>query len=493
MSTMTARLMTLSIEACARAPVPEALAGQNDPAHRDQRHQHDSHPRAGLGLGQCLDGPWHTGTSLAVSLTSCFPLGNPACDSVTLDALNRLHLSGVGVGSPPARPEMEEDFFATKLSVRHCMIATEGGQRFNVTAATNDDVRRLILDGTANSCFFRTASPDGQRKALVQITERCNLHCAHCFVSSTRHGSDMPAALVADVVIPRLQRARVSRVTLTGGEPFVHPEIIDIVAELTATGVSVGVCTNATCISDDQIAALADLPDVHVNVSFDGFRAESHGRFRGDPASFEVTVATTRKLADAGLLQGLLSTPNALTTEDDYIELARFAVETGAEYLLMNPLSSFGRGTKSKKRLAATKDSMTRIRDAVVLASHGLVDVVPIRFPNADKPLAGCIAGDIVYVFTDGAVAVCPYLVFAARTAESRYSDDEFIVGNIFESEIAEALDAYRFHERYAVGTNRTCTSCSLTGSCGKGCPAAVIADGGSIGDRDLETCPLPA
>jgi radical SAM protein with 4Fe4S-binding SPASM domain len=362
-----------------------------------------------------------------------------------------------------------------------------------MTTAIKDDARRLILDGTANSCFFRTASPDGQRKALVQITERCNLHCAHCFVSSTRHGSDMSAAVLADVVIPRLRRARVSRVTLTGGEPFVHPQIIEIVEQLNSAGVSVGVCTNATCISDDQITAIAKLADVHVNVSFDGFRAESHGRFRGDPASFEVTVATTRKLADAGLLQGLLSTPNALTTEDDYLSLARFAVETGAEYLLMNPLSSFGRGTKSKRRLAATRDSMKRIREAVVLASHGLVDVVPIRFPNDDKPLAGCIAGDIVYVFTDGAVAVCPYLVFAARTPESRYADDEFIIGNILEGEIAEALDAYHFHDRYTVGTNSTCSSCSLTGSCGKGCPAVVIADGGSIGDRDVETCPLPA
>ena len=31
---------------------------------------------------------------------------------------------------------------------------------------------------------------------------------------------------------------------------------------------------------------------MHVNVSFDGFRPESHGKFRGSRSSFEVTVAT---------------------------------------------------------------------------------------------------------------------------------------------------------------------------------------------------------
>ena len=353
--------------------------------------------------------------------------------------------------------------------------------------------RRLVVEDRAASCFFRSAAAPGERKALVQITERCNLHCAHCFVSSTRHGSDITYVAMRDLVLPRLKRARVARLTLTGGEPFVHPNILEIVAAGRSAGMPVGICTNATCVSDEQIAALVELGGVHVNVSFDGFRAESHGRFRGDPGSFEVTVETTRRLAAAGLLQGLLSTPNALTTEDDYRALARFAVKGGAEYVLMNPLSSFGRGAKSRRRLAADRALMDAVREVAEREADGSVEVVPIRFPNDEQPLAGCIAGDIVYVFADGAVAVCPYLVFAARSSASRYSDSEFLVGNIFDAEIATALDDYSFHERYTVGANATCGSCVLSPSCGKGCPAAVIAEGGGIGDRDIEACPLPA
>jgi radical SAM protein with 4Fe4S-binding SPASM domain len=352
--------------------------------------------------------------------------------------------------------------------------------------------RRLAVEQRANSCFFRSSAAPGQRKALVQITERCNLHCAHCFVSSTRHGADIPLQRIREDVLPRLLRARVARLTLTGGEPFVHPDVVDIVAAAVDVGMNVGICTNATCITSEQIAALSDIPNVHVNVSFDGFSAESHGRFRGSPDSFEVTVETTRMLAEKGLLQGLLSTPNALTNEADYRALARFAVETGATYLLMNPLSAFGRGAKSRRRLAADPSVMRSIQKAVELESNRTVEVVPIRFPNETDPLAPCIAGDIVYVFADGAVAVCPYLVFAARSPVSRYRDSAFIVGSIFDGEISDSLDSYRFHERYTVGTNSTCKSCSLSDSCGKGCPAAVVAEGGLIGDRDIEVCPLP-
>jgi len=94
----------------------------------------------------------------------------------------------------------------------------------------------------------------------------------------------------------------------------------------------------------------SDAPSITdiLNVSLDGFRAESHGRFRGNRASFQVTVETVRKLAHAGLLQGLLCTPNNFAEDAEYAELCAFAVDNGAEYVLLNPLSAMGREVKGK-------------------------------------------------------------------------------------------------------------------------------------------------
>ncbi len=41
------------------------------------------------------------------------------------------------------------------------------------------------------------------------------------------------------------------------------------------------------------------------------------------------------------------------------------------------------------------------------------------------------------------------------------------------------------------MGDNSTCTACSVSTGCGKGCPAAVVAAGGRIGDVDTEQCPI--
>lgn len=350
--------------------------------------------------------------------------------------------------------------------------------------------KSLVIDTAATSCYFRTSIAGSGRKALIQITERCNLHCAHCFVSSTKEGLDLPYDALARAVIPRLLAARVERITLTGGEPFVHPDLLSLCRHLAGLNVPVGICTNATQTSDDQIAELAALGNVHVNVSLDGFRPESHGKFRGDRASFEVTVATVRKFAAAGLLQGLLSTPNMLTTVEEFGALCEFAVEVGAAYVLMNPLSSMGRGVKSQGKLAAADNAMRAIKTVTDQFRARGLELVHIRFPNDELPLGGCDAGKLIYVFADGATAVCPYLVFAARTPQSRYPDTDFLVGNILHQDVDDALDGYDLGGTLAMGTNPTCGACSLGSSCGKGCPAAVISRGLPIGDIDAEQCP---
>jgi len=351
--------------------------------------------------------------------------------------------------------------------------------------------RSLLVDTRASSCYFRTSVAGDGRKALIQVTERCNLHCAHCFVSSGEWGEHLPLAAIVDVVLPRLLRARVERVTLTGGEPFVHPQIMAICAAVTQAGLPVGICTNATQTSDAQIAELAGLGNVHVNVSFDGFRPGSHGKFRGSTGSFAVTKETTEKFAAAGLLQGLLSTPNVLTEVEEFAALCEFAVQVGAQYVLMNPLSNFGRGVHSKGRLAADEQKMRTIRAVTARFDGRDLDVVHIRFPNDDKPLGGCEAGKLIYIFAGGDVAVCPYLVFAARTPGSRYTDSDFLIGNILTGEIADALDGYEFHQRFVVGANSTCWTCDMNTGCGKGCPAAVVAAGDLIGAVDREQCPV--
>lgn len=352
-------------------------------------------------------------------------------------------------------------------------------------------IKRIVQTDFAASCYFRSSVEPPYRKALLKITEWCNLRCAHCFVDAGDYGITMPFDVIRDTVIPRLKQCRVANVTLTGGEPFAHPHFLDIVRVLKNEGIRTGICTNATLINEEQIKLLRDIGNVHVNVSLDGFSPESHGKFRGNRDSFFTTVDTIRLLRNHGLLQGILVTPNALGKVEEYVNLCKFAIEVNAQYVLMNPLSNMGRGFYSIRSLRASDKMMEEIKTATAhLTKH--IEIVDIRFPNDKFPLASCEAGNIIYVFTNGDTTVCPYLVFAAETPGSKHNRAEFIVGNIIsDPDIARRLDEYKFHERYSMGNNSTCKSCHMASKCGKGCPAAVIASGGKIGDLDEEVCPV--
>ena len=184
-------------------------------------------------------------------------------------------------------------------------------------------------------------------------------------------------------------------------------------------------------------------------------------------------------------------TPNRLADPHEYSEICEFAIENGAKYVLMNPLSSFGRGMKSKKILESPEEIMKKVHTETQ-SYRNKIELVPIRFPNKDKPLTSCHAGNILYVFTNGDVTPCAYLSFAAENPSSQYSPQEFTIGNIFNDiDITNKVKNYNFHNRFTLGNNPKCNSCELDTSCKKGCPAAVIASGQKITGVDTDQCPV--
>ncbi|WP_052600205.1 radical SAM protein [Aureispira sp. CCB-QB1] len=350
--------------------------------------------------------------------------------------------------------------------------------------------QHLISTEFASSCYFRSSVKPPYRKALIKITDWCNLHCAHCFVSAGKHGETMEFEKIKNTLLPALVKCKVISVTLTGGEPFAHPNIMEIISLFCSNDIKVSLCTNATLCSEKQIRTLSRLNGVTVNVSLDGFSENSHGKFRGDKKSFYKTIETIELFSKYKLLKGLLVTPNRLGRTEEYGELCEFAIKNDAKYVLMNPLSLFGRGIKSKDKLSSPTEMMNEIKALTSNYSKDL-ELVNIRFPNKELPLSSCEAGNIIYVFVNGDVTACPYLVFATENGDSQHKREEFILGNLLTDEnVSEKIINYNIYKKYKIGFNGICNSCSMDSICKKGCPAAVIASGQRIEGVDFEQCP---
>lgn len=339
------------------------------------------------------------------------------------------------------------------------------------------------------ACYFRTTAKYPDRKCLIQLTERCNLHCEHCFVNAEGGGDEMNIGKIDRDILPQLKKNHVTKVTLTGGEPFVYSHLHDVVTLLSRQNISICICTNASLITENFLDKIQDC-DVHFNVSLDGFSASTHGKFRGNenPELFEQIKENVRLLGKRKLLNGILVTPNIFATISEYVDICNFARQCGAKYVLMNPLSQFGRGEDGIS-MAFSKEQMRQLQLETEKYNDEEMEMVYIRFPNIrQKPLGECAAGKIMYIFTNGDIAYCPYMVFAAKNSLSKYADKQFIIGNIFEKgfEWERAVKNYHFPISY----NEICAKCTYT-TCKKGCYAARISSGKMLTDADAEICPL--
>ena len=135
----------------------------------------------------------------------------------------------------------------------------------------------------------------------------CNLRCTHCFVSSGP-GDDHHALMPRDHVRSRVAEGvslGVKEFYFTGGEPFIHPTMLEIIADTLAHG-PVTVLTNGTLFSVTRVAALRRLGaaarySLEIRVSLDGWRSADHDRLRG-AGSFERALEGLRRLAAVGLL-----------------------------------------------------------------------------------------------------------------------------------------------------------------------------------------------
>jgi cyclic pyranopterin phosphate synthase len=138
----------------------------------------------------------------------------------------------------------------------------------------------------------------------VSVTDRCNLQCVYCNPSGCCHVMDGDEILTFEEIcrIVRLcARCGIRRVRLTGGEPLVRDNIVDLVRRLAAVpGVEdVSITTNGVLLSG-LAAGLRDAGLSRLNVSLDAVTRAGYARITGSDLLPQVMDGIHRAI-DVGL------------------------------------------------------------------------------------------------------------------------------------------------------------------------------------------------
>ena len=148
------------------------------------------------------------------------------------------------------------------------------------------------------------------------ITGRCNLACAHCYLdASDRVGRDELTGDEARAFIDDVAAMESPVLLFSGGEPLMRPDVFDLGRYAIKRGLRAVLSSNGTLITPDVAARIADVGFSYVGISIDGAPA-THDAFRRKQGAFDAAIAGIRNATAAGVKAGIRFTLNRRNAAD---------------------------------------------------------------------------------------------------------------------------------------------------------------------------------
>ncbi len=231
-------------------------------------------------------------------------------------------------------------------------ILKKGASAFGLT---EDELKKKFSDpywAKGLSSTIRGIAEFGVRKPFTSgapflivwdVTYACNLHCKHCYATAGKPWEDELTTEEAKRAIDIFDRAGVTIIAFSGGEPLVRPDIMELTRYATDKGIYVAMATNGTLITKEKAKEMKEAGVQFVQISLDGMDAKTHDEFRGVKGAFDKTVQGIKNAVAEGFFVEISTT----VTRYNYKQLPdiiQFGEDLGANWFMAYNFIPTGRG-----------------------------------------------------------------------------------------------------------------------------------------------------
>ena len=195
----------------------------------------------------------------------------------------------------------------------------------NIDTCENVETAVPIVSSDCSKNFLN--QNDLLRSLHIEIANECNERCVHCYIPHEYKTKSIDPALFYRTV-EEGRNMNIINVTLSGGEPLLHKDIIGFLKRCCELDLSVNVLTNLTLLSDDIIEEMKKNPLLCVQTSIYSMDASIHDSITKVKGSLEKTKCNLLKLKHAGIpLQ--ISCPVMKQNKDTFNDVIAFGEENG--------------------------------------------------------------------------------------------------------------------------------------------------------------------
>jgi SynChlorMet cassette radical SAM/SPASM protein ScmE len=334
---------------------------------------------------------------------------------------------------------------------------------------------------------------NGPREIDIEITSRCNLRCKYCYFydNSEIEYSDLPFE-VLQKLIDEIALAKTMFVTLSGGEPFIRNDLMNLINYIIKKPIRYSILSNGSLITNELAAFIASTSRCqYIQISLDGSCREIHDVFRG-PGSFDGAVRGIRLLNRYNVPVAIRVTVHKQNLHD-LKNVAHFILsELQIPSFGVNSASFFGtcRNNESKIQLSVSErfeamniflELSAKYPDQIQAMAGPLAEAIMWRqminaadsnalpFPNGGR-LTGCgCVNSKLAIRSDGSYVPCLLL-------------PEIVLGKINRDRLIDiwnyAPDLLKLRARKTVSldTFEFCRSCRFIPYCTGNCPALAFS-----------------
>lgn len=310
----------------------------------------------------------------------------------------------------------------------------------------------------------------------IEITNKCNLKCIHCYASSGNKKSYELTTNEIKKLISELYDSGTTMVLLTGGEPLLHPDFLELCKTVRSYGLELGINSNGILLTNEMARELKCLDLKLFSISLHGIKKDTHDAICGKD-SYDNVI----KSINIAMRQNLPLRFSSMISKINYKEIPQileYALLLGIKGISVFRFLSVGRGINSKTRLHIDNNlHKIVVSDLLRIASNNNL-IFRIEAPYVDTSWqkneliesVPCLAGiEICTVTSEGDIIGCNGL----RNLSS-------VAGNVRKTEFNKIwLESEFFNElrRFNKNWEKLCPNCEKGSSCGGGCRAASVAE----------------
>lgn len=304
---------------------------------------------------------------------------------------------------------------------------------------------------------------------IYEITARCNSNCLYCYNVWKQKRSypqeELSLPEIKKLFTKLLAESNFSGITLAGGEPLLHPDILAVAAFLSSKNIKVGLASNGTLPEETTIRQLIDAGVKYFEISLPGIREKTYQMLTGSAQLTKVRRAILKiKKYKAQLTVTTVITKLNLADFDEILELC---IAFSVDNLALNRFVPGGTGLKHLADLSLSNEELT----AILLRANEQSQ--KCNFPiNITIPVESCVIEHSKYPYLNFGACVCGKIKWVIDPLGNLRicEQNPAIIGNLFQRSFNELRQSSVVKHFQNNNLKSNCHKCDQYKSCGGGC-----------------------